>query len=117
MQIFSKETLAFVGFNDSIDTTAPQGRLVSNIFASLAEFERETIHKRTIASLAAAKVRGRQGGRPKGLSSEAISKAQAAKALFKRKEKSAGEIAKVPGISRATLYRFLNYRDDSNAVL
>ena len=51
--------------NDPIDTTSSQGRLVFNIFASLAEFERDVIIERTQAGLKAARARGRKGGRPK----------------------------------------------------
>jgi DNA invertase Pin-like site-specific DNA recombinase len=111
---FQQKGISFISLNDSIDTTTPHGRLVFNIFASLAEFEREIIRERTKAGLAAAKARGRQGGRPKGLSIEAISKAHAAKALFDRKEKSAGEIAKILGIGRATFYRYLNQLEKAN---
>lgn len=57
--------------NDPIDTTTAQGRLVFNIFASLAEFEREIIRERTNAGLAAARARGRRGGRKPGLSEDA----------------------------------------------
>ena len=52
--------------NDPIDTTTSQGRLIFNIFASLAEFETDIIRERTMAGLNAAKARGRMGGRPKG---------------------------------------------------
>ncbi len=52
--------------NDPIDTTSAQGRSVFNLFASLAEFERELIRERTQAGLTAARARGRVGGRPKG---------------------------------------------------
>ena len=55
--------------NDPIDTTNPQGRLIFNIFASLAEFERDIIRERTQAGLSSARARGKMGGRPKGLSS------------------------------------------------
>ncbi len=113
---FQQSGIGFVSLNDSIDTTTPQGRLVFNIFASLAEFEREIIRERTKAGLAAAKARGRQGGRPKGLSKEAIQKAHAAKALLERKEKSAAEIARILGIGRATLYRYMNYLNNSIAT-
>jgi DNA invertase Pin-like site-specific DNA recombinase len=108
---FQQRGVGFVSLNDSIDTTTPQGRLVFNIFASLAEFEREIIRERTKAGLIAAKARGRQGGRPKGLSKQALEKAHAAKTLFERKEKTAGEIAKILGIGRATFYRYLDYLD------
>ena len=50
--------------NDPIDTTTPQGRLAFNLFASLAEFERDLIRERTQAGLTAARARGRKGGRP-----------------------------------------------------
>ena len=52
--------------NDPIDTTHSHGRLTFNIFASLAEFERDVIRERTNAGLTAARARGRTGGRPKG---------------------------------------------------
>ncbi|WP_275354044.1 recombinase family protein [Klebsiella pneumoniae] len=45
--------------NDPVDTTNAQGRLVFNLFASLAEFERELIQERTLAGLSAARARGR----------------------------------------------------------
>lgn len=57
--------------NDPINTTTPQGRLVFNLFASLAEFERDVIRERTQAGLSAARARGRTGGRPKGLPQQA----------------------------------------------
>src|SRR5947207_11267486 len=52
------------GHGASIDTTSPSGKLVFGIFAALAEFERELIVERTKAGMAAARARGRNGGRP-----------------------------------------------------
>src|SRR5256885_4561202 len=49
-----------------VDTTTATGRLVFGIFATLAEFERDLIHERPMAGLAAARARGRAGGRPRG---------------------------------------------------
>lgn len=69
--------------NDPIDTTSPQGRLVLNLFASLAEFERVVIRERTQAGLSAARARGRTGGRPKGLPRQAQSTACAAETLYR----------------------------------
>ena len=60
--------IGLISLNDPIDTTTPQGRLVFNIFASLAEFERDLIRERTQAGLKAARARGRKGGRPRCLS-------------------------------------------------
>jgi len=95
---------------DPIDTTNAQGRLVFNIFASLAEFERDLIVERTHAGLNAARARGRTGGRPKGLSKAAQKKALAAEALYAKGDMSVNEIADNLNISKATLYKYLRYQ-------
>ena len=104
---FQERGVGFRSLNDAIDTTTAQGRLVFNLFASLAEFERDLIRERTRAGLTAARARGRQGGRPKGISKETVSKAQAVRTLYESREKTASEIGKLLGISRATVYRYL----------
>ena len=95
--------------NDPIDTTSSQGRLIFNIFASLAEFERDVIIERTQAGLKAARARGRKGGRPKGLTEAAKRKAVAAKALYNEGNLSVNEIAGNLGISKGTLYSYLRH--------
>jgi DNA invertase Pin-like site-specific DNA recombinase len=52
---------------ENIDTTTSGGKLIFHVFCALAEFERDLIRERTQAGLAAARVRGRRGGRPKAL--------------------------------------------------
>jgi DNA invertase Pin-like site-specific DNA recombinase len=99
--------VTFVSIQDSIDTSTATGRFTFNIFASLAEFEREIISERTKAGLAAARARGRKGGRPSGLSKEIISKIKAVKILYDQQDKTVQEIADDLSISRATAYRFL----------
>ncbi|MEM6320289.1 MAG: recombinase family protein [Bacteroidota bacterium] len=96
--------------NDPIDTTTSQGRLVFNIFACLAEFERDLIRERTQAGLKAARARGRKGGRPKGLSEQAQKTAIAAEALYKEGQLSVSEICQNLNISKATLYKYLQHR-------
>ena len=96
--------------NDPIDTTSSQGRLIFNIFASLAEFERDLIIERTQAGLSAARARGRLGGRKKGLSEEAKKKAVAAAALYKQGNLSVNEIGRNLSISKATLYKYLRHQ-------
>jgi DNA invertase Pin-like site-specific DNA recombinase len=59
--------VGFQSLQESIDTTTSGGRLVFHIFGALAEFERNLIQERTRAGLAAARARGRQGGRPRAL--------------------------------------------------
>jgi len=56
--------IGFRSLQEAIDTTTPGGKLVFHVFAALAEFERDLIRERTAAGLAAARARGRQGGRP-----------------------------------------------------
>lgn len=102
--------VGLISLNDPIDTTSAQGRLIFNIFASLAEFERELIRERTQAGLAAARARGRKGGRPKGLSKEAQAKAMAAETLYREGKLSVQEICDQLGISKPTLYAYLRYR-------
>lgn len=106
----TKMQVGLVSLNDPVDTTSPQGRLITNIFASIAEFERELIAERTKAGLAAARARGRSGGRPEGLSKEAENKAAAAEALYKDGKLSISEICQQLSIARSTLYKYLRIR-------
>ena len=85
--------------NDPIDTTSAQGRLMFNIFASLAEFERELIQERTQAGLKSARARGRTGGRPKGLSEQAKLTAAAAESLYQEGKLSVRRISRQLDIS------------------
>jgi DNA invertase Pin-like site-specific DNA recombinase len=100
--------VTFVSIQDGIDTSTATGRFTFNVFASLAEFEREIISERTKAGLAAARARGKKGGRPAGFSKETISKIKAVKVLYDKEDKTMKEIGEVLSISRATAYRFLD---------
>lgn len=107
----SEKGVGFKSIQDPfIDTTTPQGKLIFNIFASLAEFERDIISERTKAGLEAARARGRVGGRPKGLSKEAEKTALAAESLYKDGQLSIKEITDRLNISRSTLYSYLRQR-------
>jgi DNA invertase Pin-like site-specific DNA recombinase len=103
--------IALVSLQDPIDTTTPYGKLVFNIFASLSEFERDVIKARTLAGLSSARARGRLGGRPKGLSKEAIAKSYAAENLYRAGKLSINEICAELSISRGTLYAYLRHRN------
>ncbi|UOQ75107.1 recombinase family protein (plasmid) [Hymenobacter cellulosilyticus] len=102
--------VGLVSLTDAINTTSAQGRLVFNLFASLAEFERELIRERTTAGLAAARARGRVGGRRRGLSDEAERTAIVAEALYKEQQLGVNEIAQRLHISKVTLYKYLRHR-------
>lgn len=106
-----EKKVGLISLNDPIDTTTAQGRLIFGIFASLAEFERELIRERTQAGLHSARARGRKGGRPKGMSQDAIEKAAIAEALYKNGSIPVKKIADQLGISKTTLYLYLRYRN------
>lgn len=95
--------VGFQSVTEAIDTTTSGGKLVFHIFAALAEFERALIRERTRAGLAAARARGRQGGRPKTLSEE---KRKMAQALRDDHSQSVTAICKTLGITRTTFYRY-----------
>lgn len=102
--------VGLVSLTDAINTTSAQGRLVFNLFASLAEFERELIRERTHAGLASARARGRMGGRRRGLSEEAERTAIVAETLYREQTLGVNEIAKRLYISKVTLYKYLRHR-------
>ena len=105
-----EKRVGLISLNDPIDTTTSQGRLIFGIFASLAEFERELIRERTQAGLKSARARGRNGGRPRGMSQEAIEKAKIAEALYKNGSIPVKKIAEQLGISKTTLYLYVLVR-------
>jgi DNA invertase Pin-like site-specific DNA recombinase len=96
--------MGFRSITEAIDTTTPGGRLVFHIFAALAEFERSIIRERTTAGLAAARERGRVGGRPPALKNKDI---DVAKALLADPAITAKDVAARLGVSLSTLYRHL----------
>jgi DNA invertase Pin-like site-specific DNA recombinase len=88
-----------------VDTTTATGRLVFGIFATLAEFERDLIHERTMAGLAAARARGRAGGRPRVMTK---AKLRTAMTMMADRENAARDIAAQLGISLSTLYAYVD---------
>jgi DNA invertase Pin-like site-specific DNA recombinase len=99
--------IGFKSLTESIDTTTPGGRLIFHIFGSLAEFERDLIRERTNAGLAAARVRGRTGGRPTAKAFRDAKQLDLARTLFANKQLSIPDICTRLGVSRSTLYRHL----------
>lgn len=89
----------------AIDTTTASGELMFMIFSALAQFERRLIQERTRAGLAAARSRGRQGGRPKMSARDPIVKM--ARELHQNPEISIQEVCHTLQISRSTFYRYL----------
>lgn len=102
---FRRKQVQFISLTESIDTTTTGGILVFNIFASLAQFERGLIVERTNAGLVAARARGRKGGRPRKLTPGKIKKIRE---LYDQGDLSVGQIGKLYGVSRTTIYRLLS---------
>lgn len=92
------------GQGANIDTTTASGKLIFGIFAALAEFEGDLIRERTMAGLAAARARGRRGGRKFELTKNQIRLAQSAMA---NRDTHVAQLCRELDISRATLYRYI----------
>ena len=100
--------MLFKSLTEGMDTTTPSGELLFNIVASLAQFERSLIREREDAGLAAAKKRGRVGGRPRAISDERIELIVDALAQGRSK----AEVARAFGVNRATLHREIVRREE-----
>jgi DNA invertase Pin-like site-specific DNA recombinase len=98
------EGIGFESLSEKIETGSAAGKLTFHVFAALAEFERNLIRERTFAGLAAARARGRQGGRKPALDEKQI---REIKALMRDPKIRAVDVAQRYGVSRATLYKYL----------
>ncbi|WP_374122117.1 recombinase family protein [Frankia sp. AiPa1] len=96
--------VGFTSLHENLDTTTPGGRLVFHVFAALAEFIRELIVTGTREGLAAARERGRVGGRPTVATPEII---RAARDMLPNPDASVTSIAKLLGVSPGTLYNHI----------
>ena len=99
-----RREVGFTSLHESLDTTTPGGRLVFHVFAALAEFIRELIVAGTHEGLAAARARGRVGGRPSVVTPDII---RAARDMLPNPEHSITSIAKLLGVSPGTLYNHI----------
>ena len=97
--------IGFLSISDKLDTGSASGKLFFHIFAALAEFESSLIQERTKAGLAAARARGRNGGRPQKLSGKEVAKARA---MLTDPTITKTEVARHFSVTRATLDRYLN---------
>ena len=96
--------VGFRSLRESIDTTTAGGRLVFHLFGALPQFEREIIRDRTVAGLAAARARGRNGGRPSKLTADQV---RAARRLYEERVHTVEQIGAMFGVSRTSIYRAL----------
>lgn len=91
--------IAFRSLTEQMDTTTPHGELLFSIFGALAQFERALTRERVIAGLAAARRRGRRGGRPRAIDEEKLQQILAALAAGTSK----ATVCRSFGIARSTL--------------
>lgn len=102
-----EDKIGFKSLTENIDTTTPTGKLIFHIFGALSEFERNLIKERTSAGLAAARARGRKGGRPKSLTQDKIDMAIS---LYNDKKHSIKSICQTLQITKPTLYKYLKVK-------
>ncbi len=108
----AKKKVDFVSVSDGIDTSTAVGKLMFHLVGAFAEFERDIISERTKVGLESARARGRNGGKPKGLSAEAQKKAARAKVLYDERKLSIHEICKILEIkSKTTLYKYIKFEN------
>ena len=103
--------VGFRSLSEQMDTTTAGGQLIFHIFGALAEFERALIRERTQAGLAAARARGRVGGRYPKLTVDQVEMARQLLA-----PRSVAEVAEALHVSRATVYRAIRREDSSSAA-
>jgi len=108
-----REGVAFESITERIETTSAAGKLIFHVFAALAEFERNLIRERTRAGLAAARARGRKGGRKPALHDRQVREIQA---LLRDPEIKVTDVARRYGVSRTTLYRYVGSPKSSAVV-
>jgi DNA invertase Pin-like site-specific DNA recombinase len=104
VRLIEDRDAGFRSLSESIDTTTAGGRLFFHVFGALAEFERDLIRERTHAGLAAARARGRLGGRPSVMTPAKIAIAHQ---MYESREHTVAAIASALNVSRATVYRSL----------
>lgn len=101
---FEELGVKLISIKENFDTSTPQGRLMMTVFQAFSQFERDLIVERTKEGLKSARARGKKGGRPT-VNSRDITRAIN---LYNTKQYSVKEIVELTGISRATLYRYID---------
>lgn len=107
MEQLEAKGIHFVSIQDKIDTTTAMGRFFFRMLASIAELERDIISERTKDGLAAARARGRNGGRPRVESKKIL----LATKMYESKDYSLSQIKEATGIGATTLYRYLGKKE------
>lgn len=107
MKSLNEKGVILKSLKESLDFSTVQGQFIANFLALMAEFEREVIHSRVVEGVAAARARGRIGGRPK-TPDKVIDKALH---MYDMRNLTVTEICRACGISRPTLYKAIKQRE------
>jgi DNA invertase Pin-like site-specific DNA recombinase len=102
VETLRERNIEMQSIDDSIDTSTPQGKFFFHVFGAVAEFERDLIRQRTKDGVAAARARGRVGGRPSKMTPEK----KAAIASLLKSGMNPMDVAHQVGVSKATLYKY-----------
>lgn len=112
MQTLSDKGVVLKSLKEQLDFGSPQGKLMTHLFALISEFERDVIRNRVIEGVAAARARGRVGGRP-ATPQKTIDKALQ---MYDRHNLTVSEICRACGISRPTLYKAIRTRSEKQEL-
>jgi DNA invertase Pin-like site-specific DNA recombinase len=109
---FQRRGIAFRSLTEALDSASPSGRMMGNLLAAFAQYERELISERTRATLLVKRQRGEPIGRPRSLSLEQERHARELAAAGEPKRR----IARILGVHHATVYRALNRSSKGSQV-
>lgn len=112
MQTFNNMNVTLISLKENLDFSTAAGKMIAQFLAILAEFERNCIVERVNEGLAAARARGRVGGRPK-TPDKIIDKALK---MYDLHNLTVSEICRACGISRPTLYKALRERENKKEL-
>lgn len=104
-----ERNIELISIKENINTTTSTGKLMFGMLSVMAEFERDIIAERTKEGLKAARARGKSGGRPRVMDQAKITMA---KALHKDINNSIKDICKILSVSKPTLYRYLDLKEE-----
>lgn len=107
---FDRRGINFVSIKEDFDTSTPVGKFVFHIFCAISQMERDVIAERTRAGLAAAKKRGRSGGRrPTDMKTIEL-----ALKMYFSNEFSIKDISETTGLSKTTIYKYVRKYKETN---
>lgn len=112
LQTFSDRKVALISLKESLDLSSATGKMMAQLLSILSEFERNCLVERVREGLAAARARGRVGGRP-ATPQKTIDKALQ---MYDLHNLTVSEICRVCMISRPTLYKALRQRAEKQEL-